>query len=53
MRNRVWTGFNWLKKGSVSGSCEHGNESSGTIKGGDYISFSRRTLFHGVNYKKS
>jgi hypothetical protein len=40
----------------VVGSCEHGNEPSGSIKGGEFlrlaehtISFSRRTLVHGVS----
>jgi hypothetical protein len=39
----------------VAGSCEHGNEPSGSIKGGkfldelrDYISFSTRNLFNGI-----
>jgi hypothetical protein len=40
----------------VAGSCGHGNETSGPIKRGKFfdqlmtISFSRRTLFHGVSY---
>jgi len=39
----------------VVGSCEHGNEPSGSIKGrelitsGVTISFGRRTLLHGVS----
>jgi hypothetical protein len=28
----VWTGFNWLRIGQVVGTCECGNESSGSIK---------------------
>jgi hypothetical protein len=29
----VWTGLMWLRKGtSVEGSCEHGNEPSGSTK---------------------
>jgi hypothetical protein len=36
------------------GSCEHGNEHSGSVKGGEFdlvnISFSRITLLHGVSY---
>jgi hypothetical protein len=39
----------------VAGSCEHGNESSGSIKGGNFltscvsIGFPRRALFHGIS----
>jgi hypothetical protein len=39
----------------VAGSCEHGNEPSGSIKFGEFLdwaertlSFLRRTLLHGV-----
>jgi hypothetical protein len=46
---RVWNGTH------MAGCCEHGNEPSGSIRGGDNfllaehsISFSRRTLLHGV-----
>jgi hypothetical protein len=36
-------------KESVAGSCEHVNETSGSIKGWEVtISLSRRTLLHGV-----
>jgi hypothetical protein len=28
--------FNWLSTGSVVGSCEHGNEAMGPIKGGKF-----------------
>jgi hypothetical protein len=28
----VWTGSIWLRIGTVEGSCEHGNEPSGSIK---------------------
>jgi hypothetical protein len=28
----VWTGLSWLRIGPVEGSCEHGNEPSGSIK---------------------
>jgi hypothetical protein len=28
----VWTGSIWLRIGPVEGSCEHGNEPSGSIK---------------------
>jgi hypothetical protein len=40
--------------GTVAGSCEHGNETSGYIKGREFltrwetITFSRRTLLHEV-----
>jgi hypothetical protein len=27
----VWTGLVWLRIGTVGGSCEHGNEPSGSI----------------------
>jgi len=30
---KVITGFIWLRMGPVMGSCEHGNEHSGSIKG--------------------
>jgi hypothetical protein len=30
---RVWTRFIWLRIGSSVSSCEHGNESLGSIKG--------------------
>jgi hypothetical protein len=37
------------------GSCEHGNEPSGSIKCGKFLaertlSFSRRTLLHGISF---
>jgi hypothetical protein len=41
--------------GPVEGSCEHGNEPSGSRGGGDSLTssvttgFSRTTLFHGVS----
>jgi hypothetical protein len=28
----VWIGLMWLRIGTVEGSCEHGNEPSGSIK---------------------
>jgi hypothetical protein len=43
-------------KGPVEGSCEHGNESSDSIKVGAFLSscttggFSRRAQFPGVNF---
>jgi hypothetical protein len=42
---RVWTDFIGLEKCPVVGSCEHGNELSGSINGGnDLASISKRTL---------
>jgi hypothetical protein len=29
----VWTGFIWLRIGSVAGSCGHGNKLLGSMKG--------------------
>jgi hypothetical protein len=28
----VWTGLNWLRIGTSEGSCEHGDEPSGSVK---------------------
>ena len=35
----------------MAGTCEYGNELSGSIKCGEFlpVSFSERTLFHGVS----
>jgi hypothetical protein len=33
---KVWAGFIWLKTTSV-GFCKHGNESSGSLKDGEFI----------------
>jgi hypothetical protein len=33
----VWNGFNWLRAASSGGYCEHGKESSGAIKGVEFI----------------
>jgi hypothetical protein len=33
----VWIGFIWLITGKVAGSCEHGNEPSGSIKDGNIL----------------
>jgi hypothetical protein len=32
-----WIGFIWLRIGTVAGSCEHGNETSGSIKCGKFL----------------
>jgi hypothetical protein len=34
----------------VLGYCKHDDESSGYIKGGEFLNISRRAAFHGVNY---
>jgi hypothetical protein len=33
----VGTGFIWLRIGTSGGSCEHGNEHSSSIKGGEFL----------------
>jgi hypothetical protein len=33
----VWTGLNWLRIGQMAGICECGNETSGTIKRGEFL----------------
>jgi len=33
----AWAGLNWLRKGQVADSCEHGNESSVAIKCEDFL----------------
>jgi hypothetical protein len=54
--SRMWTTFILLRRGPKADSCEHGNEISGSIKGGNFltkrgtISFSRRITFHRVSY---
>jgi hypothetical protein len=30
----IWSGFIWIRMKPVEGSCEHGNEHSGSIKYG-------------------
>jgi hypothetical protein len=34
---RVWTGFTWLRIGTGGGSCEHGDEPSGSRKCGEFL----------------
>jgi hypothetical protein len=54
-------GVDWIllgQEGTVAGSCEHGNELPGSIKGGKFFdcqsdSFSRMALFHGVSFSSS
>jgi hypothetical protein len=33
----VWTGFKWLVQAPVADLCEHSNEPSGFIKGGEFL----------------
>jgi hypothetical protein len=33
----VWIGFIWLKIGTSGGFCGHGNEPSGSLKGGEFL----------------
>jgi hypothetical protein len=33
----MWTGFIWLRIGTSGRSCEHDNEPSGSIKGGEFV----------------
>jgi hypothetical protein len=33
----VWTGFIWVRIGLVVDSCEHGNETSGSIKCWEFL----------------
>jgi hypothetical protein len=34
---KVWTGCICAREGPVVGSCEHGNELLGSIKGGEFL----------------
>jgi hypothetical protein len=34
---KLWTGFIWLMIWSSGGSCEHGGETSGSIKGEEFL----------------
>jgi hypothetical protein len=38
---RVLTEFMWMRIGAVEGSCEQGNELSGSIKLGNFLTSSR------------
>jgi hypothetical protein len=55
----MWTGLIWFRTGNSGGLCGHGNEFSGSIKVGNFltsrvtISFSRRALFHGVRMRSN
>jgi hypothetical protein len=38
---KVWSGCIWLRIGiSGGGSCEYDNETSGSIKGGEFLDYS-------------
>jgi len=45
----------WMELGQVAGTCEYGNEPSGSKEAGNFLTncrtscFSRRTLLHGVS----
>jgi hypothetical protein len=42
----VCAGFNWLRIGTGGGSCEHGNEPSGSINGWEFFDYlSKHTDF--------
>jgi hypothetical protein len=54
----MWTGFIWLSIGAVAGSCEHGNEPSGSLNVGKSLNSSAtggvsRTLLRGVSQSVS
>jgi hypothetical protein len=59
LREIGWGGMYWIDlaqdRNPVEGSCEHGNEPSGFIKVGKFLSsciaggFSKRSRLHGVN----
>jgi hypothetical protein len=35
--SKLWTGFIWLRIGTVTGCCEHGDEPSYSVKGGGFL----------------
>jgi hypothetical protein len=37
IRRRLWTGIAWVRIGFSGGSCEHSNESTGSIKDRELI----------------
>jgi hypothetical protein len=39
--DRPWPGFIWLRIRTVAGSCEHGNEPSGSIQCGKFVGYLR------------
>jgi hypothetical protein len=34
---KIWTGFMWLRIGTSSRPFKHGNEPSGSIRGGEFL----------------
>jgi hypothetical protein len=41
---KMWTGFVWLRIGTMAGTCEHGNEPMGSIKDGEFIDYQLPTI---------
>jgi hypothetical protein len=37
----AWTGSSWLRIGQMAGTCECGNEPSGSIKCGEFLDWLR------------
>jgi hypothetical protein len=37
IRWKFWTGFIWLRIGSIGGPSDHGSELSGSINGGEFL----------------
>jgi hypothetical protein len=37
----AWTGFSWLRIGTVAVTCEYGNELLGSIKCGEFLDWLR------------
>jgi hypothetical protein len=33
----VWAGRDWFRIGTNAGFCEHGNEPSSSVKGGEFV----------------
>jgi hypothetical protein len=54
----VWTEASWLRIGQMAGICECGNEPSGSIHWGNFLTscetviFARKILLHPVRYDK-
>ena len=40
----VWTGSSWLRIGTGAGTCDCGNELSGSIKCGEFLDYARNGL---------
>jgi hypothetical protein len=34
---RIWTGFSWHMMRPMADTCEHGNELSDSLKGGEFL----------------